>query len=77
MTIYSKKAGISVTVFVRLRWKRIGQRAAVQGLRTKDSHRRVLVTCDCDNAASRAVILANGGALEDIRELVKRRYWIG
>ena len=28
---------------------------------------RVLVPCDSDNEASRAVILANGGALEDIR----------
>lgn len=36
---------------------------------------RVLVTCDEDNAASRAVILANGGQLEDVREGVER-YWI-
>ena len=37
--------------------------------------KRVLVTCDSDNAASRGVILANGGVLEDIRG-GKERYWI-
>jgi len=36
---------------------------------------RALVTCDDDNLASRAVIEANGGVLEDIRS-GKRRYWI-
>lgn len=48
-----------------------------QGLQVAKSKniKRVLVTCDCDNAASRAVILANGGALEDIRG-GKERYWI-
>ena len=35
----------------------------------------VLVTCDVDNTASRKVIEANGGALEDQRG-VKLRYWI-
>lgn len=35
----------------------------------------VLITCDMDNAASRAVILANGGVLEDVRA-GKERYWI-
>jgi len=37
--------------------------------------KRVLVTCDSDNAVSRAVILANDGALEDVRG-GKERYWI-
>ena len=48
-----------------------------QGLQVAKSKniKRALVTCDCDNAASRAVILANGGALEDIRA-GKERYWI-
>ena len=36
---------------------------------------KVLVTCHDDNPASRAVILANGGLLEDVREHVER-YWI-
>ena len=35
----------------------------------------VLVTCHVDNLASRAVILANGGRLEDVRDGVER-YWI-
>ena len=34
-----------------------------------------LVTCDEENAASRAVIERNGGALEDVRG-GKRRYWL-
>ena len=48
-----------------------------QGLQVAKSKniKRALVTCDSDNAASRAVILANGGALEDIRG-GKERYWI-
>ena len=37
---------------------------------------RVLVTCDENNLASRAVIMANGGQLEDVREGTER-YWIG
>jgi predicted acetyltransferase len=35
----------------------------------------VLVTCDDDNVASRKVIEANGGVLED-RRGVKLRYWV-
>ena len=35
----------------------------------------VLVTCDDDNPASRAVILAAGGELEDVRGGIER-YWI-
>jgi predicted acetyltransferase len=42
---------------------------------------RVLVTCDEDNAGSRAVIESNGGRLESVVDLgdgsaPKRRYWI-
>ena len=36
---------------------------------------RLLVTCRCSNPASRRVILANGGTLEDIRDEMER-YWI-
>ena len=48
-----------------------------QGLQVAKSKniKRVLVTCDRDNAASRGVIIANGGVLEDIRG-GKERYWI-
>ena len=41
----------------------------------KQGLERVLITCDEDNEASRGVILANGGVLEDIRG-GKERYWI-
>ncbi|MGT2753798.1 GNAT family N-acetyltransferase [Streptococcus ovis] len=37
--------------------------------------KKVLVTCSETNLASRAVILANGGVLEDVREGTER-YWI-
>ena len=37
--------------------------------------KRALVTCSRENSASRAVILTNGGALEDVRG-GKERYWI-
>lgn len=37
---------------------------------------RVLLTCDEDNAGSRATIEKNGGQYEDTRN-GKRRYWIG
>ena len=37
--------------------------------------KRALVTCSTENRASRAVILANGGKLEDVRNGTER-YWI-
>ena len=37
--------------------------------------KRALVTCSVNNPASRAVILANGGLIEDVRNGVER-YWI-
>ena len=37
--------------------------------------KRTLVTCSVNNPASRAVILANGGIFEDVRNGVER-YWI-
>ena len=49
-------------------------RQGLQVARSKNI-KRVLVTCDSDNAASRAVILTNGGALEDVRNGTER-YWI-
>ncbi|WP_165212919.1 GNAT family N-acetyltransferase [Streptococcus tangpeifui] len=36
---------------------------------------KILVTCNEKNLASRAVILANGGVLEDVREGTER-YWV-
>ena len=38
--------------------------------------KKTLVTCSVNNPASRAVILANGGLIEDVRDGVER-YWIG
>lgn len=48
-----------------------------QGIRAAISKNitKILVTCDETNLASRAVILKNGGVLEDIREGTER-YWI-
>lgn len=48
-----------------------------QGVRAAISKNieRVLVTCSEKNPASRAVILANGGILEDVRDTTER-YWI-
>ena len=37
--------------------------------------KRAMVTCSTENPASRAVILANGGELEDVRNGTER-YWI-
>ena len=38
--------------------------------------KKALVTCSVNNPASRTVILANGGLIEDVRDGVER-YWIG
>ena len=48
-----------------------------QGLQIakKKNIKRALVTCSTENPASRAVILANGGELEDVRNGTER-YWI-
>lgn len=59
------------------RGKGLAKEQLRQGLQVAKSKniKRVLVTCDRDNAASRGVIIANGGVLEDIRG-GKERYWI-
>ena len=49
-------------------------RQGLQIAKEKNNH-RVLVTCSIKNPASQAVILANGGQLEDIRHETER-YWI-
>ena len=59
------------------RGKGYAKEALHQGLQVakeKNIH-RALVTCSIKNPASRAVILANGGQLEDIRHETER-YWI-
>ena len=67
--------GYSIRPYAR--GKGLAKEQLRQGLQVAKSKniKRVLVTCDGDNGASRAVILANGGALEDIRG-GKERYWI-
>ena len=49
-----------------------------QGLQVAKSKniKRALVTCDSDNAASRAVILTNGRSFQRIVRGGKERYWI-
>ena len=49
-------------------------RQGLQVAKEKNIH-RALVTCSTENSASRAVILANGGELEDVRNGTER-YWI-
>ena len=59
------------------RGKGYAKEALHQGLQVakeKNIH-RALVTCSTENPASRAVILANGGQLEDVRNGTER-YWI-
>ena len=48
-----------------------------QGLKVakEKNIKKALVTCSVNNPASRAVILANGGLIEDVRNGVER-YWI-
>ncbi len=59
------------------RGKGYAKEALRQGLKiAKEKNlQSVLVTCHVENVASRAVILANGGQLEDIRHKTER-YWI-
>ncbi|VED66353.1 MULTISPECIES: GNAT family N-acetyltransferase [Streptococcus] len=49
-------------------------RQGLEVAKGKNIH-RALLTCSTENPASRAVILANGGQLEDVRNGTER-YWI-
>ena len=59
------------------RGKGYAKEALRQGLQVakEKNIKRALVTCSTENPASQAVILANGGQLEDIRHETER-YWI-
>ena len=59
------------------RGKGYAKEALCQGLQVakEKNIKRALVTCSTENPASRAVILANGGELEDVRNGTER-YWI-
>ena len=60
------------------RGKGYAKEALRQGLQVakEKNIKKALVTCSVNNPASRAVILANGGLIEDVRDGVER-YWIG
>ena len=59
------------------RGKGYATEALRQGLQVakEKNIKRALVTCSTENPASRAVIVANGGVFEDVRNGVER-YWI-
>ena len=59
------------------RGKGYAKEALRQGLQVAKGKniKRALLTCSTENPASRAVILANGGQLEDVRNGTER-YWI-
>ena len=59
------------------RGKGYAKEALRQGLQVakEKNIKKVLVTCSTENPASRAVIVVNGGAFEDVRNGVER-YWI-
>lgn len=59
------------------RGKGYGKETLRQGLQVakEKNIKKTLVTCSVNNPASRAVILANGGLIEDVRNGVER-YWI-
>lgn len=59
------------------RGKGYAKEALRQGLQVakEKNVKRALVTCSTENRASRAVILANGGVYEDVRNGTER-YWI-
>ena len=60
------------------RGKGYAKETLCQGLQVakEKNIKKALVTCSVNNPASRAVILANGGLIEDVRDGVER-YWIG
>ena len=59
------------------RGKGYAKESLQQGLQVakEKNVKRALVTCSTENPASRVVILANGGELEDVRNGTER-YWI-
>ena len=68
---------IGYSIRLSERGKGYAKEALRQGLQVakEKNIKKALVTCSANNPASRAVILANGGILEDVRNGVER-YWI-
>ena len=76
---FLREAGGHIGYCVRpaQRGKGMAKQALRQAIAQARRHgiERLLVTCHSSNPASRRVILANGGALKDIRNGIER-YWI-
>ena len=72
---YAGHIGYSIRPFER--GKGYAKETLRQGLQVakEKNIKKALVTCSVNNPASRAVILANGGLIEDVRNGVER-YWI-
>jgi predicted acetyltransferase len=79
LTPHLRDYGGHIGYDVRPSARRQGHATAMLAAALPVTHARgidpVLVTCDDDNVASRKVIEANGGVLEDQRG-VKLRYWV-
>ena len=75
--LFHRGGHIGYSVRPSARGKGYAQAMLKQGLELAQTKniKRILVTCSQDNPASRAVIVANGGQLEDVREGTER-YWI-
>ena len=75
--LLEKSGHIGYSIRPSERGKGYAKETLRQGLQVakEKNIKKVLVTCSVNNPASRAVILANGGILEDVRNGVER-YWI-
>lgn len=75
--LLEKSGHIGYSIRPSQRNKGYGKQILALGLQEayRKNIREVLVTCHESNVASRAIILANGGILEDVRKGMER-YWI-
>ena len=75
--LLEKSGHIGYSIRPSERGKGYAKETLRQGLQVakEKNIKKALVTCSVNNPASRAVILANGGLIEDVRNGVER-YWI-